>query len=371
MLLVGLWEGSLIFRNPLPLYRFFLNNWSRMSVITTTSMFAWKWMFKRNGDDWTFSIYICIFSKCSQIFLITFHFQEPVTEVLLNHCGLIFPTLAMVLYGCQLFIMYCVQPSVLWRCWLGGRKGIRPVKNLTGGVLAWLSVWSEVQTCIWPSWCHCHSLSLASVKSWLVLPFWYRLNWVVLDKGPLNGCVCVCVLCAADISRHIAALFGRTVWLVLLKAKLIRRRWEPCVIWWIISLFVLCRRRARTLKCCTLPPRWLAFYAKISRPNLSRNLRTTSSILMSPDFWMNRNLLLFLSSMFLWKEAFAIKIVHVVNVECSFCHQLTVKELKETEALAPNQGQSVVTGLILSSSTVVLLWRALLLLISNARCFCY
>ena len=76
-------------------------------------MFTWKWMFKRNGDDWTFSIYICIFSKCSQIFLITFHFQEPVTEVLLNHCGLIFPTLAMVLYGCQLFIMYCVQPSVL------------------------------------------------------------------------------------------------------------------------------------------------------------------------------------------------------------------------------------------------------------------
>jgi len=58
--------------------------------------------------------------------------------------------------------------------------------------LAWLSVWSKVQTCIWPSWCHCHSLSLASVKSRLVLPFWYRLTRVVLDKGPLNGCVCVC-----------------------------------------------------------------------------------------------------------------------------------------------------------------------------------
>ena len=40
-------------------------------------------------------------------------------------------------------------------------------------MLAWLSVWSEEQTCIWPSWCHCHSLSLASVKSRLVLPFWY------------------------------------------------------------------------------------------------------------------------------------------------------------------------------------------------------
>ena len=50
-----------------------------------------------------------------------------------------------------------------------------------------------MQTCICPSWCHCHSLSLASVKSRLVLPFWYRLTRVVPEKGPLNGCVCVCV----------------------------------------------------------------------------------------------------------------------------------------------------------------------------------
>jgi len=85
-------------------------------------------------------------------------------------------------------------PSVLFclQCF-DGRKGIRPVKKLSGGVLAWLSVWSEVQTCIWPSGCQCHSLSLASVKSRLVLPFWYRLTWVVPKKWPLNGCVCVCV----------------------------------------------------------------------------------------------------------------------------------------------------------------------------------
>jgi len=50
------------------------------------------------------------------------------------------------------------------------------------GYLAWFSDW---RCC----GCHCHSLSLASVKSRLVLPFWYRLTWVVLDKGPLNGCV--------------------------------------------------------------------------------------------------------------------------------------------------------------------------------------
>jgi len=34
-----------------------------------------------------------------------------------------------------------------------------------------------------------HSLSLASVKSRLVLPAWYRLTRVVPDKGPLNVCI--------------------------------------------------------------------------------------------------------------------------------------------------------------------------------------
>jgi len=38
-------------------------------------------------------------------------------------------------------------------------------------MLAWLSVWGEVQICIWPSWCHCHSLSLAPVNpDWFCLP---------------------------------------------------------------------------------------------------------------------------------------------------------------------------------------------------------
>ena len=74
---------------------------------------------------------------------------------------------------------------------VGWQEGHPACKKLSGGVLAWLSVWSEMQTCIWPSWCQCYSLSLASVKSRLVLPFWYRLTRVVLDNGPLNGCVCI------------------------------------------------------------------------------------------------------------------------------------------------------------------------------------
>ena len=73
---------------------------------------------------------------------------------------------------------------------VGRQEGHPSCKKLRGGVLAWLSVWSEVQTCIGSSWCHCHSLSLASVKSRLVLPFWYRFTWIVPEKWPLNGCVC-------------------------------------------------------------------------------------------------------------------------------------------------------------------------------------
>ena len=103
------------------------------------------------------------------------HFAAECCEIGVNHI-----LLCRHLTGVMRFTV-CAIPSVLWRCWLGGRKGIRPVKKLIGGVLAWLSVWSAVQTCIWPSCCHCHSLSLASVKSrwFLVLPFWYRITRVV------------------------------------------------------------------------------------------------------------------------------------------------------------------------------------------------
>jgi len=37
-------------------------------------------------------------------------------------------------------------------------------------MLAWLCIWVQVQICIRPSWCHCHSLSLAPVN-----PEWFHL----------------------------------------------------------------------------------------------------------------------------------------------------------------------------------------------------
>jgi len=35
------------------------------------------------------------------------------------------------------------------------------------------------------------------LKSRLVLPFWYRLTQVVLEKRPLNGCIAAAALAAA------------------------------------------------------------------------------------------------------------------------------------------------------------------------------
>jgi len=82
----------------------------------------------------------------------------------------------------------CNAPSLLWRCWLGSRKGIRPVKNwvvrywhgyLSGARCKWFAC-GQVDATAAPS-------SLAPVKSRMVylsragLP---RLSW----KKPLNGC---------------------------------------------------------------------------------------------------------------------------------------------------------------------------------------
>jgi len=81
-------------------------------------------------------------------------------------------------------------PSVLWHCWLGGRKGIRPVRKLSGG--CWCSYLSGAsadlhiaQLMPLPLTVSCFS------KIQIGFTFWHRLTWVVVDKGPLNGCVCV------------------------------------------------------------------------------------------------------------------------------------------------------------------------------------
>jgi len=81
-------------------------------------------------------------------------------------------------------VMYCLQ------CfdavgWAAGRAS-----GMSGGVLEsmeWLSVRGNVQFCIWPSWCHCHTVS-CSGKMQIHLPFLYWITRVVMNKWPLNRC---------------------------------------------------------------------------------------------------------------------------------------------------------------------------------------
>ena len=83
---------------------------------------------------------------------------------------------------------------------VGWQEGHPACKKLSGGLLAWLSVLSEVQTCIWPSWCNCHSLSLASVKSRVVFTFLVPAHPGSPGQRAVKRlCVCVCVCVGSEI----------------------------------------------------------------------------------------------------------------------------------------------------------------------------
>jgi len=82
-------------------------------------------------------------------------------------------------------------------------------------------IWDEVQTCIWPSRCHCHSLSLTPVNpDWLYLPGFYLSGTCSLGQSWTNSRtavkrLCVCILdkvaILKSIFRIISALQNRFV----------------------------------------------------------------------------------------------------------------------------------------------------------------
>jgi len=87
-------------------------------------------------------------------------------------------------------------PSVLWRCWLGGRKGIRPVKNFKwwgAGVVVCLQQDADLHMA------QLMPLPLTvSCFSTIQIGFTFLVSahpGIVPEKGPLNGCVCVCSWC--------------------------------------------------------------------------------------------------------------------------------------------------------------------------------
>jgi len=99
---------------------------------------------------------------------------------------------------------------------VGWQEGHPACKKLSGGMLVWLCVWIKVQICIWPSWCHCHSLSLAPVNPyWLYLPGFTFLVPAHLSsrgqnpRGPQNGlCVWVHVCVSSLEIRNFANAQG-------------------------------------------------------------------------------------------------------------------------------------------------------------------
>ena len=78
---------------------------------------------------------VFVLTGCNQLYAVSYVGSRY------HYCDYLF-TVVIALTGCP----------VLSHCWLCGRKGIWPVKKLLSvGVLAWLSDWSEVKTCIRPS----------------------------------------------------------------------------------------------------------------------------------------------------------------------------------------------------------------------------
>jgi len=157
---------------------------------------------------------------------------------------------------------------MLRHCRLGIRKRIWPVKKLSSEVLAWLSVWSEVQMiCMWSSWCHCHPIISCSSKIRIGLTLTFRLpsypgcpgkraiKWVYVcpymhttsPSPPVDN------VWAMRIARRTRAKIVRTVLCCVVYnscaqwyshtceqfLKLNVSLWSPCVIGQTIYIFIL------------------------------------------------------------------------------------------------------------------------------------
>ena len=132
-------------------------------------------------------------------------------------------------YTNQLMLIFIQNmPSVLWRCWLGSRKGTRPEKKLSGGVMAWLSVWSKVQTFL--------------VLAHLASPG---------QRAVKRVCVCVCVYTEITITifrrfnhRFLGKSFGEE-WHTFYRPNTIRvteptmsQHWKKHKAWIPVSFFL-------------------------------------------------------------------------------------------------------------------------------------
>jgi len=105
---------------------------------------------------------------------------------------------------------------------------------------AWqLSVWGEMKICIWPSRCHCHSLSLGPVNpDWFYLPgFTFLVPAhlgipVKIQKSHQTiVCVCVCVFKTAKVTFSLTQCHWQS-------CHLIGHTWFPITL--PVTMFLSC-----------------------------------------------------------------------------------------------------------------------------------
>jgi len=116
---------------------------------------------ERRGKDFTLDCALLTYYQTKVVIFVVHRHDDcdviiQLPEVSREHCKLILTEKGQVSVFCpSLFVFWFAFSALMLVRW---QEEHAACKKLSGGVLAWLSVWSEVQTCIWPSWCHCHSL---------------------------------------------------------------------------------------------------------------------------------------------------------------------------------------------------------------------
>jgi len=115
-----------------------------------------------------------------------------------------------LVFICDFNFIAFLLPSVLWRCWLGGRKGIWPVKTEWWG--------AGMVVCLgWDADLHMAQLMPLPLTVSCLSKIQIGFTFLVLAypgsprKGPLNVCVCVhaCVRACVHVCVRVVALWQK------------------------------------------------------------------------------------------------------------------------------------------------------------------
>ena len=146
-----------------------------------------------------------------------------------------FVTYQMRLYTAIHFIQYCLQCFDAVGCAAGRASGLYKLEWWGAGVL---SVCGKVQICIWPIWCHCHSLSLAPVNpDWFYFP---GFTFLVLAypgsprQNPESHKTVVVVVCKPIIEKFDNCFY--LPFLFLISNTRLSFLQCICSIWWVTAV---------------------------------------------------------------------------------------------------------------------------------------